>query len=89
MSFREVMALPMKVFWFMNSCINRIRADDDMRSLSIASAAAAQSIEAQKATRERLVIEMGEVVKNSGAISDERDEVGFNALRMMQYQRPT
>lgn len=40
LSFPEVMALQMRMFWLMNECIDRIKAQNDKRSLHIAALSA-------------------------------------------------
>jgi len=81
MAYREVMLLPITTFWFLNHTINRVRAEQDMRTLSIH--ANAQSLEGATNYRKHLVIEMGEVVTESKMIPVERDEAGFEALRLL------
>jgi hypothetical protein len=80
MSYREVLKMPVRAFWLMSSNIRRIRAQSDVRSLMVASAA--QSPEGIDEIRERLVLEIGEVVKEPPA-SVERDGAGFEELRAM------
>lgn len=69
----------------MNKNIPRIQAEKDLRSLSVA--VASQSGEGMEQQREHLLREMNGTDQlddsRSQAISEERDEVGFNELRMM------
>ena len=81
MSYEEVMALPVKTFWLMSGNIRRIRAESDLRGLMVA--AVAQSSEAIKDYQEKLILEMGVVVKAPAAADIERDEKGFADLKAM------
>lgn len=82
MSYREVLALPIRTFWLFSGNIRRIRAENDMRSLM--TAAAAQSAEGIESYQERLVLEIGLVMSNDEPVLDvERDEKGFSELKMM------
>lgn len=66
----------------MSSNIRRIKAGDDLRNLMTATAA--QSADGIKEYRERLIIDMGEVMKEPvAAIETKRDDVGFAELRSM------
>lgn len=84
MSYEEVLAMPVRTFWFMNSNIDRIQAQKDMRSLTVAVCGQGGG-EAAQTFRERLVIEAGTVVKLKFDPIREavRDEEGFSALRNM------
>ena len=85
------MTLPIKAFWFMNAQIERINAQRDIRSLDVISATNSPDIETVTSYRERLVIEIGEVVRESKASSSPmdavRDEVGFAELRAMASEK--
>ena len=81
MSYREVMAMPVKAFWLMFSNIRRIRAGDDVRHLM--TAAAAQSAEGVKELQERLVLEIGMVSNETPALDVQRDDAGFAELKAM------
>ena len=72
--------MPVRAFWLMSSNIRRVRANEDVRSLMIASAA--QSAEGIEDVRERLILEIGTVVTEPPT-SVERDEAGFAELRAM------
>jgi hypothetical protein len=84
MSYGEVMVMPVRAFWLMNSNIDRIQAQKDMRSLTVAVCGQGGG-EAAQSFRQRLVIEAGEVVKLKFDPIREavRDEEGFSALREM------
>jgi hypothetical protein len=81
MSYREVMGMPIRTFWLFSGNIRRVRAENDVRDLMIASAS--QSAEGVNALQERLVLEIGTVMTNMPALDIERDEEGFNELKMM------
>lgn len=81
MSFREVMAMPVKSFWLMFSNIRRIRAGDDVRHLM--TAAASQSADGVKELQERLVLEIGTVANAPPVVDAQRDEAGFAELKAM------
>lgn len=78
------MEVPVRTFWFMNAQIDRIQAQKDMRSLTVAVCGQGGG-EAAQNFRERLVIEAGEVAKLKFDPIREavRDEEGFSALREM------
>lgn len=80
MSYEEVLRMPMKTFWLMSGNIRRIRAGYDLRTL--ATTAAAGSPDGVTELQERLVLEIGDVVKQP-ATSIERDEAGFAELKAM------
>lgn len=80
------MGTPIKTFWLLNGNIDRISAQGDIRRLTVA--ACSQGGEAATAHRERLVLEIGTVVKlEVDPIRDAvRDEAGFAELRNMANQ---
>lgn len=84
MSYEEVMGMPIRTFWFMNTNIERIQAQKDMRSLTVAVCGQGGG-EAAQEFRQRLVIEAGTAVKlRFDPIREAvRDEEGFSALRDM------
>ena len=73
--------MPVKAFWLMSGNIRRIRAGEDIRRLM--TNAAAQSGEGVKELQNRLVLELGEVFSEKAGIHVERDEAGFNELKMI------
>lgn len=84
LSYGELMSLPIKTFWMLNGNIERIEAQKDMRALTIAVNGNAGAQAAQD-YRQRLVIEVGTVVKledNPVALAV-RDEEGFAELKAM------
>ena len=85
MTHAEAMNLRMRTFWFMNSCINRIQAERDMRNLTLT--VSANSKEAIREFKQSLEIELGDVMKTSRRMNDERDEVGIQKLRAMTGKR--
>lgn len=81
--YSELMRLPIRTFWFMNQSIDRIMAQKDMRSLSVAVCGQGGGAATQE-YRQRLVIEQGEVFKlKFDPVNVERDEEGFQALKTM------
>lgn len=85
MSYSEVMSLGILQFWFMNSCIDRIRAESDMRGLRVAAVAAHGS--GFKDFAKSLEMELGSVMKQSRVLNDERDEAGIQKLRAMTTRK--
>ena len=81
MPYKDLMAIPIKTFWLMSGNIRRIKAGDDLRNLMTATAA--QSAEGIQEYRERLIVDIGEVMKEPSAIDVERDEAGFAELKSM------
>lgn len=75
--------MPIKTFWLMNRNIERIQAQKDMRSLTVA--VCGQGGEAAQEFRQRLVVETGTTVKlKFDPVRDAtRDEEGFSALKEM------
>lgn len=71
----------MNVFWTLSNNVQRIKAADDIRSLSIA--VRSQGQEQATELRSALEEEMGEVIKASPMIPKQRDEEGFAALKRM------
>jgi len=82
-SYAEVMTLPLKTFWLMSRNVDRIQAQKDMRSLTVA--VCSESAEGAATYRQRLVVEAGTLVKLEdqppAQLIDERDEVGFAELK--------
>lgn len=69
----------------MSGNIDRIMAQKDMRSLTVANAAASQ--EGAKQCRERLIVEAGTIVKaQHPALTATRDEAGFSELKELAGQ---
>lgn len=85
MSYEEMLALPIKMFWFMNASIDRINAQQDVRALSVA--VGGQSGEMATGHREQLVLEIGTVVTVIDdpikAASSEFDKAGLAELKAM------
>jgi hypothetical protein len=84
MSFRELMGIPIKTFWLLSENIERISAQKDIRSLSVA--AYSQSGEGASEHREQLVLQVGTTVKLDSEDVSVRDEEGFEDLRNMATQ---
>lgn len=84
MGYGEVMSLPVRVFWVLNSAIGRLLAEEDLRQLDVV--AHASSGEGYRALRDALAAEMGVMFKAKKhlAIEDtERDEAGFAELKLL------
>ncbi len=81
MPYRAVMELPIQAFWLMSSNIRRIKAGDDLRNLMTATAA--QTADGIQEYRERLIVDIGEVMKEPLVADAERDEAGFAELKTM------
>lgn len=85
MGYEEMLALPIKTFWFMNASIDRINAQQDVRALSVA--VSGQSGEMAVGHREQLVLEIGTVVTVIDdpvkAASSELDKTGLAELKAM------
>lgn len=83
MSYREVMSLPIRAFWLMNSCVGRLLAEKDLRSLVVQQGR--HGGELMTEIREHLTVEMGDVGKLE--INDprnaERDQAGFDELKTL------
>jgi len=68
----------------MHTCISRCLAEQDLRSLQVATNS--QSEDGAKTIRDRLVLELGDVGTHedkSQAIDAKRDEEGFEFLKLM------
>jgi hypothetical protein len=90
----EVLAMPIRRFWLLHKCVDRLAAEADMRALH--NAACAQGGEAFKEHSDRLQRRVGEVVRMSAReeldtdevtwdqIDVRRDQEGFNALKQMR-----
>ena len=91
-----MMQLPLRVFWFMNQCVDRIEAQKDVRSVAVSRASQCSASDA-KEFRDQLVIEAGTIVKletlsqekliAKAALEEKRDDEGFAELRMMAGQK--
>lgn len=79
----------MRRFWMFHENVDRISAQKDMRSLTVA--ACSQSGQAATDYRQKLVIEIGTVAKMSAKSvmeeSAQRDEGGIDLLKSMAEQR--
>lgn len=78
------MGIPIKTFWLLSENIERISAQKDIRTLSVA--AYSQSGEAASEFREQLVLQVGTTVKLESEPISERDVEGFEELRHMANQ---
>ena len=90
MGYEETLRLPMRSFWFMNVTIDRVNAQKDMRSIGVSVCSMGGEIVSH--TRDRLVLEVGTVVKvkenPSNVITHAKmDLVGFAELAIMAKER--
>lgn len=84
-SYSEMMGLPIKTFWLMSNSIERISAQQDLRSLTVA--VCGQGEEAAHDHRQRLILEVGTIVKlDSNPMNSVRDEAGFAELKKLAQQ---
>lgn len=81
MSYWEVMRLPIRAFWLLSGSINRLLAEKDLRSMSVASSV--QDSDVYKKAQSNLVLELGEVVVSDPVISAERDPDAGAKLRAL------
>lgn len=85
MGYREVMCLPIRVFWLLNSNIGRLLAEKDLRELAIVTHSGSE--ESTRKIRETLIVEMGEVGSTEGGESDpmnaKRDQNGVDELKAL------
>lgn len=72
------MNMPLRRFWFLSDCINRIRAEQDTRALSIA--LSSQSGEAAREVQNHLTIETGTIYVQEAV----RDEDARSKLMALQ-----
>lgn len=81
-----LMATPIKTFWLMSRNIDRIQAQKDMRSLSVA--VCGQGGAAAQDHRKLLVTQVGDIVKLKfdPVKNAVRDEEGFQALKALKQQ---
>lgn len=76
------MNLPIVTFWMLSSNIERIAAQKDLRSLSVA--VCSMGGEVVKQTQDRLIVELGNVAQlENNPMKALRDEAGFEELRSM------
>lgn len=59
MSYKDVMALRPRLFWFLVNQIERLRAEDALRQIEIK--LALESAEAYEKTKERLINQVGQI----------------------------
>jgi hypothetical protein len=78
--YRETLALPIRTFWFMNSCINPLKAEDNLRDLDIARVAQAEQPQFLE-FRSSMEQEMGLIVKDKPV--PKLDRQGLSLLKNM------
>ena len=74
---REIMRLPIRTFWFLNSAVGRIQAELNLRMLQVF--ASSQSNEGYEEIRKALINEQGFLMKEAPTL----DLDGLNQLRSM------
>jgi hypothetical protein len=80
LGYQGTLALPLVTFWFLANTIDRIEAQDDLRHLAVA--ASSQAGRAAQSCQERLVLEVGTVVKmKRDPMRAFRDERGVAKLK--------
>jgi hypothetical protein len=80
LGYAGTLALPLATFWFFAGTIDRIEAQGDLRHLAIA--ASSQAGRAAQSCQERLVLEIGTVVKvKRDPMKAVRDEKGVTRLK--------
>ena len=81
------MGMPIKTFWMLNQNVDRLLAQRDMRSLTVA-VSGQSSQESFDSCRKALILEVGTIVKmEENPIRDAvRDEEGFAELKEMALQ---
>jgi hypothetical protein len=77
--------MPSRRFWAMESAINRINANQDMRSLGVL--ASSQSKEGYEKMSERLVLEMGTIAEVAPDLNPEPDLEGIDLLKQMSKEK--
>lgn len=81
--------MPIACFWELSKNINRISAQEDMRSLTIANLA--MSSEGSQRYREKLEIELGDVMTyrhdSKSAMAEQLDRKGLDKIRTMNNIR--
>ena len=83
------MELPIRTFWLMSGCIDRIQAQHDRRQLSLNVIGGMNGTpEALESFSHGLNKEIGQVIKldTSPMYDTERDEAGFKMLKAMAGQ---
>lgn len=83
-SYAELMHLPVRTFWFMSDCVDRIQSQHDQRQIKAVNSA--QGGEEAQRYFEALSKSVGRVFvidEVAVAMNAERDEEGFNELRSM------
>lgn len=83
MTYRDVMTLPIRTFWVMNSYVDRLRAEEELRSIDVQ--VGIQSADGYRQLIDRLHRERGEPAKYSPLAPHlhQRDEEGVKKLKLM------
>lgn len=79
--YRETLELPIRTFWFMNMCINRLEAESNLRDLDtgLASQVGGEHFDQ---FRNSLVLEMGSIVV-AEEVAPKLDRAGLASLKNM------
>jgi hypothetical protein len=81
LSYWEVMELPIRAFWTLNRNINRLLAEEDLRTLMLH--VSRQSAEGCQAYEAKLRAEVFPVDEVFDPLNEKRDEKGFAELKAM------
>jgi hypothetical protein len=79
MTDRHVLDMPIKRFWLMNSSIERVSAQQNIRQVMVG--LSSQGGEAAQETVDRLTVEMGTVIIGKAII----DRQGLDDLKQMNF----
>jgi len=75
-SYQDTLELPLKTFWMMSNNVSRLRAEEDIRALSVSAGSASEKGFEQ--SQEALKREMGEVFKRPKHMIERQ---GINELK--------
>lgn len=78
LGYRETLVLPIRTFWFMNGCVNRLEAESGLRDMEIL--AGVQTSDGYEAVRSNLVSQMGTLMTEAPIL----DRGGLNELKNMK-----
>ena len=79
LGYRELLSIPMRVFWELNNSVHRIQADRDLRELTLR--VNVRSDEGVKKLDETLKKQLNAPIKARPGRFAQRDEEGFERLR--------
>ncbi len=81
MGYRELREMPVRIFWVLNSEIERVRSEEDLRSYQVANRASAGEGAKEYVDALRGNLKNVFVVEDEGM--DERDEAGIQELKRL------